>query len=157
MVEYKPMARNKNKPWYIAGLAFECIQCGTCCSGPQEGYIWINCSETTLVAEYLAITAEELRQKYLKRIGRRITIIEEPDTKNCPFLTDVKDGRGCAIYPVRPNQCRTWPFWPENLAGPDDWNTAAVKCPGINRGKLYTFEEIEKLKKQKTWTTNPPQ
>jgi hypothetical protein len=28
---------------------------------------------------------------------------------------------------------------------------AAVRCPGINRGKFYSFEEIEAIKKQKSW------
>ncbi len=55
------------------------------------------------------------------------------------------------IYSVRPNQCRTWPFWPSNLKNPGDWNKAAQKCPGINRGKLYSFEEIERIKKAKKW------
>ena len=48
-------------------------------------------------------------------------------------------------------QCRTWPFWPENLASADSWNRAAIKCAGINRGKLHTFEKIEALRKQKRW------
>ena len=37
---------------------------------------------------------------------------------DCVFLKeDPERGRKtCSIYPVRPLQCRTWPFWPENLA-----------------------------------------
>jgi Fe-S-cluster containining protein len=54
---------------------------------------------------------------------------------------------------VRPNQCRTWPFWNDNLASPDSWNYAAVKCPGINRGKRYSVEEIESIRKEKKWWT----
>jgi Fe-S-cluster containining protein len=37
---------------------------------------------------------------------------------------------------------------------PDDWNTAATKCPGINKGRLYTFDEIQNIKKQKRWWNN---
>jgi len=43
-----------------------------------------------------------------------------------------------------------WPFWPSNLSNPDDWNKTAQKCPGINRGRLYSHEEIEKIKKKKS-------
>eukprot|EP00961_Rhodomonas_salina_P046921 629705-Rhodomonas_salina.2 len=25
----------------------------------------------------------------------------------------------CSLYEARPKQCRTWPFWPENLASPE--------------------------------------
>jgi len=58
--------------------------------------------------------------------------------------------RKCMIYPVRPSQCRMWPFWPSNLANPAAWNETAQKCPGINHGRLYSCEEIEKIKKKKT-------
>jgi Fe-S-cluster containining protein len=59
--------------------------------------------------------------------------------------------RKCAIYSVRPSQCRSWPFWPENLSSPEAWNKAARKCPGINRGRLYSVGEIEEIKKGKKW------
>lgn len=58
------------------------------------------------------------------------------------------------IYPVRPNQCRTWPFWPGNLTSADHWNGIAHKCPGINRGLMYTAEQIQKIKNQKKWWNN---
>ena len=41
----------KNKiPWYVAGLAFECQQCGGCCSGPAEGFVWATDAEIAAVA-----------------------------------------------------------------------------------------------------------
>jgi Fe-S-cluster containining protein len=35
------------------------------------------------------------------------------------------------------------------LASPDAWNKTAQKCPGINQGKQYSFEKIEKIRKGK--------
>lgn len=137
--------------WYIGGLHFECFQCGNCCSGPDEGYIWITKPEIELLAKHLRLSVEQLRKKYLKRIGTRTSIIEEGVTKDCIFLTKIDGRKGCAIYPVRPNQCRTWPFWASNLMGPDGWNGATVKCPGVNRGRLYSVEEIEQVKNSKKW------
>lgn len=140
------------KPWYADGLRFECVGCGRCCAGPEEGFIWLTTHEIGLLADYLKTTPEAVRQKYVRRCGLHLSILEHPATKDCVFLTAAKNGtRGCAIYPVRPNQCRTWPFWNDNLSSPDNWTDAAVKCPGINRGRLYTFEEIETLRKQKKW------
>jgi len=104
-----------------------------------------------MLAEHLGVTVENLHKTYLARVVTRTTIIEEPSSRDCIFLKNINGVRGCAIYSVRPNQCRTWPFWSGNLTRPDDWNIAAKKCPGLNRGKLYTFEEIEKIKKQKKW------
>ncbi|MHC5060333.1 MAG: YkgJ family cysteine cluster protein [Planctomycetota bacterium] len=149
------MSGNKDEnKWYVGGLHFECMQCGNCCAGPDEGYIWVTKPEIEFMAECLHEPADQLWGKYIKRMGKRATIVEKPVSKDCVFLTETNGGRGCGIYHVRPNQCRTWPFWEENLAKPDNWNRAATKCSGINRGKLYTFEEIEKLRKHKSWWTD---
>ncbi|MBN1787101.1 MAG: YkgJ family cysteine cluster protein [Sedimentisphaerales bacterium] len=137
---------NKNNSvWYIAGLHFECLQCGNCCAGPEEGVIWISRAETEKLAVYLGLTVSQLRKKYLKRYGFRYSIKEDPSSKDCIFLTN----KGCSIYDLRPAQCKNWPFWASNLKTPNHWNAAAQRCPGINKGKLYTFEKIEKIKKQK--------
>ena len=45
---------------------------------------------------------------------------------------------------MRPIQCRTWPFWEENL---DEWTwheEVATICPGVNRGKFYSLEDIRR-------------
>jgi hypothetical protein len=142
------MCRTK---WYAAGLHFECIQCGRCCAGPGEGYIWVTRPEIELIADFLGITVQQLHKDYLRRVGLHTTIIERPVSKDCVFLK--KEGRTskCKIYPVRPSQCRMWPFWPENLAKADAWNSAAQKCPGINRGRLYSYEQIQRLKNRRKW------
>lgn len=134
--------------WYISGLSFECIGCGRCCQGPEEGYIWTSPDEIKLQAEKLGITVEDFHNKYTRKVFSRRTIVEEPFTNDCIFLQGRKL---CQIYEVRPNQCRTWPFWDMNLVDPDSWNEAAVRCPGVNRGKLYSFDQIEKIRKQKSW------
>lgn len=162
---------DRRPPWYIAGLAFECAQCGRCCAGPEEGFVWVTDEEITEIAAFLKITPQELRRSYLRRDHGRYTIAEQPRTKDCAFLqndpSDVSaaaktvcdlasphichtgeaaptSGRKCRIYSVRPVQCRTWPFWPGNLGNIDSWHRAAARCKGINRGKLYSFDEIQR-------------
>ncbi len=125
----------KKAPWYIGGLHFECQQCGNCCAGPSEGFIWITTPEIELLAEHLGLSIEKLREKYLNRLITRTSIIEDPVSKNCIFLSNINGIRDCAVYSVRPNQCRTWPFWSSNLTSPSAWNSAALKCPGVNRGR----------------------
>ena len=139
------------RPWYAAGLHFECTGCGNCCAGPEEGYIWISKAEIEFLAKEMGLPAEEIQSKFLRRIGTRSSIKEDRKTKDCIFLTPSQNGRGCAIYAVRPNQCRTWPFWTSNLYNPDAWNIAALRCPGINRGRFYSFDEIQRLKSQTKW------
>ncbi len=145
------MIDGNSMPWYIGGLHFECMQCGRCCSGPSEGYIWVTKPEIQIIADFLKISVGQLRRKFLKRVGLRKTIIEHPGTRDCILLQDIAGQKRCLIYPVRPSQCRAWPFWPENLADPNAWNKAAQKCPGINQGRLYTHDEIEKIKRNKKW------
>jgi Fe-S-cluster containining protein len=150
------VATNKT-PWYVGGLHFECAECGRCCSGPSEGYIWVTKPEIKLIADFLKISIEQLRQKYLKRVGLRRTIIEQTGTKDCIFLQRINDSKKCIIYSVRPTQCRAWPFWPDNLASASAWNNAAQKCQGINQGKHYSFAQIQKIKKIKQWWKNAEQ
>jgi Fe-S-cluster containining protein len=134
-------------PWYVAGLAFECQGCGRCCAGPQEGYVWLTLDEAAAIASALGIAPQEMLARYTRRVGRRHTIIEDRRTRDCIFLCPSAGGgptaRGCRIYAHRPVQCRTWPFWPSNLRSPEAWACAADRCPGINRGRLYSHDEID--------------
>lgn len=143
--------------WYANGLYFECVQCGRCCSGPAAGYIWVTRPEIQIIADFLKMTAKELRHKFLKRVGFRTSIIEQPATRDCAFLQSVGGEKRCVIYPVRPSQCRLWPFWPDNLAAPDGWCKAAERCPGINLGRFYSYDEIQRIKKSKKWWQNTTQ
>ena len=145
------MSGSKKTPWYVGGLHFECLQCGRCCSGPSAGYIWVTRPEIKIIADFLKISEGQVRQEYLKRVGLRTTIVEHPLTKDCMFLQEANGPKKCMIYTVRPSQCRIWPFWPDNLANADAWNKAAQRCSGINRGRRYSFEEIEKIRKRKKW------
>jgi hypothetical protein len=61
--------------------------------------------------------------------------------RDCCFL----DGTRCAVHEVRPEQCRTWPFWPENM-NPRTWREEVEPfCGGIGKGRLYSPAEIREL------------
>lgn len=145
------MANQGRSRWYIAGLHFECVQCGNCCAGPDEGYIWVTQPEIQLIADFLKMTPGQLRRQYTKRVGFRTTILEESVGNDCVFLREENGQTRCMIYPVRPSQCRNWPFWASNLASPTAWNKATQKCRGINHGRLHSFEQIQKIKKDTKW------
>ena len=42
-------------------------------------------------------------------------------------------------------QCRTWPFWPENLDRATWHGPVRKHCPGAGKGRLYSRAEIEEL------------
>jgi hypothetical protein len=104
-----------------------------------------------LMADSLEISVGQLKSDYLRRAGLRMSIIEHDITKDCVFLRKIDGAKECMIYSVRPAQCRSWPFWPSNLASGKAWNEATRKCPGVNRGILHTHEEIQKLKRLRKW------
>jgi len=126
-------------PWYQAGLRFECTQCGNCCTG-APGYVWVNKEEIETLAGLLKLDVEEFEKRYVRRVGIRKSLVEFPNG-DCVFFHS--ESRTCQVYEGRPRQCRTWPFWNSNLAGPEAWERAAEHCPGCNRGKLVTLEKIE--------------
>lgn len=110
--------------------------------------MWVTPKEISQIARYLGITDTEMRKTYIRRVGRNYSLVERQDNKDCIFLTNNgENSRKCLIYPVRPTQCQTWPFWPGNLRSPDQWAGAAIRCPGINRGDLHTCDEIEAKRK----------
>jgi uncharacterized protein len=131
------------RPWYSQGLAFECTSCGRCCSGPEEGYVWITPQEIAAAAAQLRVTTDEFMRRYTRRVGKGLSLIEKAN-RDCIFLEAAADGtRRCMIYGVRPAQCQTWPFWPNNLSGQEAWSRAGQRCPGINRGRLWPPAHIE--------------
>jgi len=124
-------------PWYHDGLAFECTRCGACCTG-APGYVWVNAEEIAQLAAFRGETVEQFSRRYVRRVGMRYSLTEKPGG-DCVFW-DKK--AGCTVYPARPVQCQTWPFWPENIETDDDWRRVQSGCPGAGRGRLYTLEEI---------------
>ena len=130
-------------PWYSGGLRFACRQCGRCCSGPP-GYVWVTREERAALAQLLGVDVEDFERDYCRRVLTRVSLREHANG-DCYLL---KDGR-CIAYPVRPRQCRTWPFWKEVLASPADWERASGRCPGVGQGRLYTRGDIEEIRSGK--------
>ena len=125
--------------WYAGGLRFECTQCGNCCTG-APGYVWVTEEDMQRIAAYLRLSFDEFTRGHVRRIGNGYSLTEKQNY-DCVFLT--RDGRGkagCMIYPVRPMQCRTWPFWDENLKSPSAWERASARCPGMRDGAAPQYE-----------------
>jgi len=131
------MPRHKEK-WYADGLRFSCNQCGNCCSGPR-GYVWFHLDELNAMADYLGMLPQEFLQQYARKVDGHYTLNEMPSPRgyDCVFLKYSLEGKAlCSIYPVRPQQCRTWPFWPDNLQSKRTYAgvARATPCEGMQRG-----------------------
>lgn len=128
-----------DQPWYADGLQFTCTQCGDCCTG-DPGYVWLTDDEVEAIAAFLGRPVTEIRDLYTRKARGKRTL-REKDNGDCVFYDRKK---GCVIYPVRPPQCRTWPFWDSNLETPEEWQKTCEKCPGSGKGELIPVEEISR-------------
>jgi len=125
------------QPWYHEGLRFRCTRCGNCCTGPP-GVVWVEPEEIAAIAEFRGETAEQTRGLHTRIVGRDRSLREKPNG-DCVFY---EREQGCTIYPVRPRQCQTWPFWDSNVVTPESWRRTQAACPGANQGDLIPVEEI---------------
>lgn len=106
-----------------------CEACGGhCCTG-ETGYIWAKYEEIESMASFLNLSIEEFATMYLRKVKHRYSLIEKQLEANnfaCIFFDESK--KRCSIYPVRPLQCRTFPFWEQFK---NDEDEVRKECPGI--------------------------
>jgi hypothetical protein len=131
--------RDPEEPWYREGLSFACTRCGHCCTG-APGYVWVNAEEIDRIAAYRGETLEQFSKRFVRRVGARHSLVERPGG-DCIFWSS---DEGCTVYPARPAQCQTWPFWPENIADRAAWEQVCRTCPGSGAegAQVFTVEEI---------------
>jgi hypothetical protein len=128
--------------FYKNGIRFKCQGTGKCCkSGKLDGYVYLTLEDRRQIAKHLGLSTQQFTRRYVAKNENEFHFKQLKG--NCPFL----EQNQCSIYNVRPLQCRTWPFWPENMKR-DTWEKEVKKvCSGIGKGKLYTMHEINEILK----------
>ncbi len=126
-----------SEPWYRDGLRFQCTRCGNCCTGPP-GVVWVNDEEIEAIAAHRGELPAHVYTVYTRPFDRDRSLREKPNG-DCIFYDRAQ---GCTIYPVRPRQCRTWPFWDSNVRTEEAWQRTRKTCPGAGTGELIPEEEI---------------
>ncbi|MBC7385390.1 MAG: YkgJ family cysteine cluster protein [Cryobacterium sp.] len=126
------------KKFYSEGLRFECQGSGKCCtSRGAYGYVYLTRVDRKRFADFFKLSSVAFKREYCETTEGYLHL-RNPD-KNCEFL----EGTRCGVYEARPEQCRTWPFWPENLRAKGWSKEVSSFCPGIGKGRLYSEVEIE--------------
>lgn len=114
----------------VDGLRFECQPgCIRCCD--QHGFVYITENDLLRIARWFGMTPAAFERKHVYRTARQLRL-RKPRYSQCSFL----NVNGCGIHPVKPVQCRTYPFWPELVEHRDVWEHEGRKCPGIGKGTL---------------------
>ena len=127
--------------FFKEGIKFECQKCGKCCTG-SSGTIFVSKKEIKAISEFLNISQESFIKDYCYPYKNSYSIKEKPNG-DCIFYD-----KGCLIYPVRPTQCKTYPFWVKNLRNKRNWEQTEKECKGIGKGKLYSLDEILEILKE---------
>ena len=111
-----------------AGFPFRwtCRRSGNCCAIPG-GVVRVTPAEVTAIAAHLQMGEAAFRSRYLQPDGERL---KEGFGNRCVFLQDGALA-GCAIYPVRPTKCASFPYWPERRTDPQLRARVLRTCPGI--------------------------
>jgi Fe-S-cluster containining protein len=136
----------KNVPFYASGLSFSCTRCSTCCRY-ESGYVFLSETDVSRLAAECKLTIDQFITTYCRWIPsaskfERLSLKEKANL-DCIFWNS-----GCQVYDSRPLQCKSFPFWPDTLALKESWERTGASCPGIDRGKLFSMDEIEALLKQ---------
>lgn len=151
-----PSTGDPSPPWYRDGIRFECARCGNCCSG-KPGRVWFDPNELVAMAKHLGLLPFEFVSRFTRELGGRPSLREierENGEFDCVFLRRVGGRAECAIHPVKPQQCRSYPFWPENLTSPQAYAEATLRCEGARianqdeTGRIYGREEIERIARE---------
>ena len=110
-----------------------CASCGGACCTGESGVIDVNKHEMERIASFLEMEVEAFKNKYLYKVGYRYSLKEnEVDGEyECVFF-DRQSG-GCKVYPARPLQCRTFPFWEYFKTHKEELKN---ECPGIVDGTI---------------------
>ena len=89
----------------------------------------------------MGITPSQFKRRFLTDvtgIGMGIRLTRQGQ---CSLLNEQMQ---CSVYEVRPQQCRTYPYWPEIFYNEQTWHDEGRRCEGIGRGEIIPIDEIKK-------------
>ena len=126
------------QPFHAQGLRFQCTGCGECCRtrNGKPSWVYVTIDERRRLARHFKLHTSVFTRRYCARTNG-FWHLRHP-ASDCLFL----DGARCTVYAARPGQCRTYPFWNENM-GARAWAKTARECEGVGRGRVWSVEEIE--------------
>jgi len=125
------MKLKKQKEYSFLFDSNACEKCQAICCRGESGKIWVNLVEIENISKFLSLNQIDFMDTYLYQVDNRYSIKErfKSDNYECVFLGEDKQ-QNCSIYAVRPQQCRSFPFW--------DYykqynNQLLLECPGISK------------------------
>jgi len=135
-------ARNvitREKWWEKEPLRFECQDdCFKCCAKP--GIVYFDKAAIKNGAGIINVSVDVFKKEFLKKDdGHWMHEVENGNP--CAFLTP----GGCVIHNGKPLQCRSYPFWHENMTSKSMWKLVEGFCPGVGVGPAATVATIRQF------------
>lgn len=118
------------------GVKFQCTDCGFCCSG-APGKVRVSETEIAKISKFRNMSGKEFRASETRMIQGEVLLREKPNG-DCTFFVNNR----CQIHPVKPRQCRTYPFWFSNVRSEAAWAKTCKECPGIGEGEYFSADQI---------------
>jgi len=107
------------------------------------------------MAARLGLDVATFYERHTREQDGAILLREKPSSEGLDCALLERDANGKGVYADRPTQCKTWPFWPENLASRSQWEQAksSTPCAGMDNGQLHDAEEIRAIAAQDATAT----
>lgn len=132
-------------------IKFECQNSckGRCCKPFQVGgaaFIFLTDADIYRLHIFLKqpipsfTKSAQFSSTRFSKIPKHVWYMKMKEDGSCHFL---KDGK-CTAYEARPTQCRTFPFWPENM-NKESWNALKTECPGIDQGENLNESDVSNI------------
>ena len=146
----------------MSGVKFSCQSgCGKCCDQPG-GIVYLSIKDAERISNHSGLSVDDwLERDARKTYDGRFVLKSREEDGICIHLNE---NQQCSIYEVRPQQCKAFPWWGENLASDRSWSQVKELCPGIdaedalvvegNIIRLHVFSDRESTKGFREW---PPQ
>jgi Fe-S-cluster containining protein len=109
----------------------------------MEGQVYLSEEDLVRIAAYVNMSPAEFEERYVYRTARLMRL-RKPPAKQCMFHVENR----CSIHPVKPTQCRIFPYWPEIIESQSSWDETAKSCPGMNQGPLIQIEIARNVSKE---------
>ena len=130
--------------WYAGGLKFDCQRCGNCCSG-KGSFVRVSDREVDALAAETGLSSDAFRASHTTAAHEATVLKDQGGDGDCEWLLRNPDGTsGCRVQNAKPDQCRTYPFWPRVLRRKAAWDAEAVGCKGIGQGDIVPAAEIDR-------------
>ena len=129
--------------WWAEGVRFTCQpDCGRCCDEPGV-IVYLSRNDVVRLAQHANLTVPEyLKKDCTTTLDGRYVLRSNQSDGICIYLDENKQ---CTIYEVRPQQCKAFPWWAENLRSQRSWKQVKASCPGLTAEDaiLIRGEEIQ--------------